>query len=40
MIHTHYRKLIKKKEADKLWGILPGNAPANVASIEEGRASA
>jgi integrase len=40
MIHTHYRKLIKKKEADKLWEILPGNAPANVASIEEGRASA
>jgi integrase len=40
MVHTHYRKLIKKKEADKLWEILPGNAPANVASIEEGRASA
>ncbi len=40
MVHTHYRKLIKKREADKLWEILPGNAPANVASIEEGRASA
>jgi integrase len=30
MIHAHYRKLIKKKEAEKLWEILPTNGPANL----------
>jgi integrase len=40
MIFTHYRKLIKKAKADLLWEIRPGNAPANVTAIEQGRATA
>ena len=40
MVHAHYRKLIKKREADRLWNILPGNAPDNVAAIEKGRRTA
>jgi integrase len=40
MIFTHYRKLIKKGKADLLWEIRPGNAPANVTAIEQGRATA
>jgi integrase len=32
MIHAHYRKLIKKKEAEKLWKIFPV-APENVVPI-------
>lgn len=30
MIHAHYRKLIKKKEAEKLWEVLPSAGPANL----------
>jgi integrase len=30
MVHAHYRKLIKKKEAEKLWDILPTDGPANL----------
>lgn len=30
MVHKHYRKLIKKKEADKLWQILPIAGPVNL----------
>lgn len=30
MVHTHYRTLIKKKEAEKLWKILPTDGPANL----------
>jgi len=33
MIHAHYRKLIKKKEAGKLWEIRPTHSPANVIPI-------
>lgn len=39
MVHTHYRKLIKKRDAMKLWEIRPV-ASKNVTSISEGRASA
>lgn len=30
MIHTHYRKLIKKREAEKLWKIRPTAGPKNL----------
>jgi len=40
MIHAHYRKLIKKKDADRLWKILPSTSPANVENIQQGKASA
>ena len=30
MIHKHYRKLIKKKEAEKLWKIHPTAGPKNL----------
>ena len=30
MIHTHYRKLIKKREAEKLWEIRPTAGPKNL----------
>jgi integrase len=33
MIHAHYRKLIKKREADRLWQILPGTKPANITPL-------
>lgn len=29
MIHAHYRKLIKKRDAEKLWNILPTAGPKN-----------
>lgn len=35
MIHTHYRKLIKKREADLLWNIRPTLTPANVVPIDQ-----
>jgi integrase len=30
MIHAHYRKLIKKKDAEKLWEVLPTAGPKNL----------
>lgn len=33
MIYTHYRKLIKKKDADRLWEIRPIGDAANVTNI-------
>ena len=33
MIHAHYRKLIKKKDADRLWKIRPADAAGNVTMI-------
>lgn len=35
MIHTHYRKLIKKREAEKLWAIYPTNGPANLVPFKD-----
>ena len=37
MIHTHYRKLIKKKDADRLWEIRPATEKGNVTGIEAGK---
>lgn len=39
MIHKHYRKLIKKKDADRLWKILPSRSAANVENIQQGKAA-
>lgn len=39
MIHAHYRKLIKKKDADRLWEIRPSTSPANVENIQQGKAA-
>jgi integrase len=39
MIHAHYRKLIKQREAVRLWEIRP-TLTESVTSIEDGRASA
>ena len=33
MIHTHYRKLVKKRDADRLWEIRPANAAGNITKI-------
>ena len=30
MIHTHYRKLIKKRDAEKLWNVRPTAGPKNL----------
>ena len=34
MIHTHYRKLIKKKDADRLWNIRPTGKAGNVVAMK------
>ncbi len=34
MIHAHYRKLIKKRDAERLWSIRPTDGPANVVAID------
>lgn len=33
MIHAHYRKIIKKKDADRFWQIRPADASGNVTMI-------
>ena len=33
MIHAHYRKLIKKKDADRLWEIRPAANAGNITKI-------
>ena len=33
MIHAHYRKLVKKREADRLWNILPVAKGGNITKI-------
>jgi integrase len=35
MIHTHYRKLIKKARADKLWNIRPNVGIHNVVPMDQ-----
>lgn len=34
MIHTHYRKLVKKRDADRLWEIRPKAPGANVVAMK------
>jgi integrase len=40
MIHTHYRKLIKKREAEKLWEIRPTAGPVNLVPFKPAAKSA
>jgi integrase len=40
MIHTHYRKLIKKREAEKLWEIHPTAGPKNLVAFKPAAKSA
>ena len=34
MIHTHYRKLVKKRDADRLWEIRPKAPGENVVAMK------